>query len=310
MLLLGITLEIEDTVGVVGVAVKAPVPVESNADPVEVIFPNGNGVKLTGLMAGVDSRVVVGGPNEAEVNVDAVLRVMLDTEGENGGRLNDTGGLETRVEVSAGPGELVAIGAVLVSMELDSDVHDGGVEYGGRPLPDTELAVPAADTVGAVELDTGNGAELGSKEDRLLVSGYPVPVDIGPELREADVLPAISGVGLIETLPEEDIMGVVLGTVPEAAAAVLEFAAGYGGELDAAMGDSVRESVPSVGAVPCALLEDTSDVVLLSSGYGAKVPEPLGTAGTPLAELVGKEKTIVAPDATLSDELDSVEVNG
>lgn len=180
VLLLGIALATDDAVGVASVAGKDPVPVEPKGDSVEVKFANGNDVKLTGLTAGVDSRVVVGGPKEAEVTVDAVLLRVLDTEGENGGRLNGTGGVETRVEVGAGPAESVAIGGMLVKRELDSDSHGGRVKDDGGPLPDTELAVSAADTDDVVEFDKGNGAELGNGEDDIVVSGIPLPVDRGP----------------------------------------------------------------------------------------------------------------------------------
>lgn len=90
---------------------------------------------------------------------------------------------------------------------------------------------------------------------------------------------------------------------------MLEFAAGYGGGLDVPVGDSVRESVPRVKAVPDALLEDMSVVVLLS-GYGTELPGMLGTTGIPLPELAGNEETAVPIDTTLDDEVDSVEVSG
>jgi hypothetical protein len=208
VLLLGIALMVEDAVVVAGVAGKDPVPVAPNGDSLEVRFASGKDVKLTGLTAGVDSRVDVGGPKEAEVIVDAVLLVVLETEGENGGRLNGTGEVDTPVEVGAGPDDSVAIGGILVSMELD-----------------IELAVPAADADEVVELNKGNGAVLGNGEDIIVVSDNPPPVDRGPTVGDADVLPVIPGVGLV-TLPEEDGVGTIGGTVPMGAEVVLEFAAG------------------------------------------------------------------------------------
>lgn len=133
-----------DTVAVADAAVKEPVPL--NGSSVDVEFVKGYDMELTGLTGGVEMRVVVPGPAENRVVVPGT--VLLDIVGEKGGML--------KVDVKVG---------------YDEDPV---------PVPGTELAVSPADAVELVELDKGNGAELGKEDDGIVVPEDPLPVDRGP----------------------------------------------------------------------------------------------------------------------------------
>jgi hypothetical protein len=87
-----------------------------------------------------------------------------------------TGGVEMRVVV---PGTVVLdiVGEKGGMLKVDVKV---GYDEDPVPVPGTELAVSPADAVELVELDKGNGAELGKEDGGIVVPENPVPVDRGP----------------------------------------------------------------------------------------------------------------------------------